>query len=180
MVFDERKLLVQHDSKHRVTCDICNMEMLPSSLRAHLFIHTDIHKCPICDTRHTSKASLEKHVQARHTKQKGFVCHVCGKQNSCQSSMNRHMAYHSDERPYKSVERKITSCVHRKEAYRTTPANKWPSLGRQNYRLFTFRSRNSTHEAKMGRFSLLAALARLRDYRELTATSFKFSDIISD
>ncbi|KAK9721949.1 Zinc-finger associated domain (zf-AD) [Popillia japonica] len=101
MIFDQRALLVEHDYKHQIACDICNMKVLPSSLRAHQLMHTDTYKCSTCNSRHTSKASLEKHIQARHTQQKGFVCHICGKQNSCQSSMNRHMAYHSSERPYK-------------------------------------------------------------------------------
>lgn len=57
-------------------------------------------RCIECDLSHTSKASLEKHIKARHTGQKGLVCHICGKQSSCQSSLNRHLAYHNSKRPY--------------------------------------------------------------------------------
>ncbi|KAF2899101.1 hypothetical protein ILUMI_07072 [Ignelater luminosus] len=100
-MFSSRQSLVEHDARHKIPCKICKLEVLPKSMSAHLLIHTDVYKCSECGMRHTSNASLEKHIKARHIGIKGFVCHVCGKQSSCQSSMNRHMAYHSTERPYK-------------------------------------------------------------------------------
>ncbi|KAJ8965051.1 hypothetical protein NQ314_004452 [Rhamnusium bicolor] len=99
-MFSERKKLVDHDTNHKIICDICKIKVLPKSLAAHLQKHTDKHKCIKCNARHSSKAALEKHVKARHKGEKGFVCYICGKQNSCQTSMKRHIAYHSSERPF--------------------------------------------------------------------------------
>ncbi|KAJ8918912.1 hypothetical protein NQ315_016814 [Exocentrus adspersus] len=100
-VFSERKLLVEHDASHKVSCQVCNKMVLPKSLAAHLKKHTDLYRCLQCSLTHTSKSSLETHVKARHAGEKGPVCHICGKQSSCQSSLNRHLAYHSSARPYR-------------------------------------------------------------------------------
>jgi KRAB domain-containing zinc finger protein len=100
-VFRNRGDLLDHESKHKISCHICSLQVLPKSMSAHLLIHTDIYRCAECGMRHTSSASLEKHTKARHSTIRGFLCHICGKQSSCQSSMNRHMGYHKEERPFK-------------------------------------------------------------------------------
>nr|XP_023025644.1 zinc finger protein 184-like [Leptinotarsa decemlineata] len=99
-VFLNRDELAEHEKTHKVACGECNIKVLPSSLEAHMKKHSDIHKCITCDARHTSKAAMEKHYQARHAGIKGSVCHICGKQNSCQSSMKRHLASHFAHRPF--------------------------------------------------------------------------------
>ncbi|KAK4883134.1 hypothetical protein RN001_006453 [Aquatica leii] len=99
-IFDTRERLVDHDSRHKVSCHLCFIEVLPKSMPAHLLIHTDIFKCTECGVRSNSNASLKKHIKARHIGVKGFVCHICGKQSSCQSSMRRHMGFHSTDRPF--------------------------------------------------------------------------------
>ncbi|CAH1173747.1 unnamed protein product [Phaedon cochleariae] len=98
--FSSRNDLVEHERNHKVSCETCNSQVLTKSLEAHMKKHTDKHKCTECDSRHTSKASMEKHYKARHTDIKGYVCHICGKQNSCQSSMKRHIASHFSDRPH--------------------------------------------------------------------------------
>uniref|UniRef100_A0A6P7FXV1 Telomere zinc finger-associated protein-like isoform X2 n=1 Tax=Diabrotica virgifera virgifera TaxID=50390 RepID=A0A6P7FXV1_DIAVI len=99
-VYANRTDLVEHENNHRVGCPICQKLVLPKSLEAHMKKHSDIFKCNICDSRHSSKAAMEKHMRARHEGLKGYICHVCGKQNSCQTSMNRHLASHLQNKPY--------------------------------------------------------------------------------
>ncbi|XP_057666167.1 zinc finger protein 77-like isoform X3 [Diorhabda carinulata] len=100
-VFSSRSEIVQHENNHKVSCVICRTEVLPKSLDAHMIKHTDIFKCSTCGSRHSSRAALENHFKARHAGLKGYICHMCGKQNSCQASMNRHLATHLQIRPFK-------------------------------------------------------------------------------
>ncbi|XP_056644538.1 zinc finger protein OZF-like isoform X1 [Diorhabda sublineata] len=100
-VFSSRSEIVQHENNHKVSCVICRTEVLPKSLDAHMIKHTDIFKCSSCGSRHSSRAALENHFKARHAGLKGYICYMCGKQNSCQASMNRHLATHLQIRPFK-------------------------------------------------------------------------------
>ncbi|CAG9830342.1 unnamed protein product [Diabrotica balteata] len=99
-VFANRTDLVEHEYNHRIGCPICQKLVLPKSLDAHMKKHSDVFKCNMCDSRHSSKAAMEKHIKARHEGLKGYICHICGKQNSCQTSMTRHLASHLQNKPY--------------------------------------------------------------------------------
>jgi hypothetical protein len=44
VVFRNRGDLLDHESKHKISCHICSLQVLPKSMSAHLLIHTDIYK----------------------------------------------------------------------------------------------------------------------------------------
>ncbi|KAJ8941058.1 hypothetical protein NQ318_006832 [Aromia moschata] len=100
-VFCKRDELAEHNRNHKVHCNLRNVKVLPDSLASHLQKHSDSRGCCDYNNGHTSKAAQEEYFKLRHAGIKAFACDICGKRVNCESSMDRHMAYHHSARPYR-------------------------------------------------------------------------------
>ncbi len=98
------------DLKADFKCDSCDFSCVSEhQLKAHrLRKHTarsDMrHRCSYCDYASVEKASLEKHVRFRHTKERPYMCNVCGFSTHTLSSLSRHRRGHTADKPYECGE----------------------------------------------------------------------------
>ncbi|XP_019872478.2 zinc finger protein 20-like isoform X1 [Aethina tumida] len=99
-VFQTRSELIEHDKSHKITCTICQTTLLKTSMKHHMNKHSDRFKCSKCNTRCISQSDLERHVINKHTKTKGHICDVCGKQFKNVNAVNIHLKTHSNDRLY--------------------------------------------------------------------------------
>ncbi|XP_066956539.1 zinc finger protein 3 homolog [Macrobrachium rosenbergii] len=98
------------------TCKDCNL-----TFNSHLLLieHTESNHvaniCSYCGFTTTFKNKLDRHV-VKHTKEKAFICDMCGKQYSQKQNLRDHISrYHSEE---DSSSRYPYSCEHCKRMYR--------------------------------------------------------------
>ncbi|XP_075149171.1 zinc finger protein weckle [Haematobia irritans] len=71
----------------------------------HIRIHMPVEKrrtikCNECDSRFSSKAQLEAHINFKHKNDKNFVCEECGLCLRTNSNLRQHLLTHTDLKPY--------------------------------------------------------------------------------
>ncbi|XP_068215374.1 zinc finger protein 665-like [Palaemon carinicauda] len=113
--FTEKLEQTMKDEGER-TCKECNL-----TFNSHLLLieHTESNHvaniCSYCGFTTTFKNKLDRHV-VKHTKEKAFVCDMCGKQYSQKQNLRDHISrYHSEE---DSSSRYPYSCEYCKRMYR--------------------------------------------------------------
>ena len=98
------------------TCRDCNL-----TFNSHLLLieHTESNHvaniCSYCGFTTTFKNKLDRHM-VKHTKEKAFICDMCGKQYSQKQNLRDHISrYHNEE---DNSNRYPYSCEHCKRMYR--------------------------------------------------------------
>uniref|UniRef100_A0A1I8NZR3 Protein krueppel n=1 Tax=Stomoxys calcitrans TaxID=35570 RepID=A0A1I8NZR3_STOCA len=71
----------------------------------HMRIHMPVEerktkKCTECESRFTSKAQLEAHVNFKHKNDKNFICEECGLSLRTNSNLRQHLLTHTDLKPF--------------------------------------------------------------------------------
>ena len=92
--------------KMNKACPICPFKCVADYiLKAHMLRkHTSKDqmkfKCSQCDYATVESAALKKHVRFRHSKERPFICSVCGFSLATASAMARHKRSHDQSKPY--------------------------------------------------------------------------------
>ncbi|CAH0404147.1 unnamed protein product [Chilo suppressalis] len=99
-------------------CLICDMEVPPGTLKAHLRVHENALKtpknpskklalvplpCEQCGANFVTRSKLQAHVNRVHLGlkyNKNIVCEVCGKKCTSNASLKYHQRTHTGEKPY--------------------------------------------------------------------------------
>ena len=108
--FNFKSLLANHKrTVHALkgyVCTLCDKAFpIKNDLVRHCYTHSPNKpfKCdkPGCDKSFTCKASLNKHIQLKHTADKVYRCINCSKTFKLESDIQRHMFTHTSVRPFK-------------------------------------------------------------------------------
>uniref|UniRef100_A0A6P7GR31 Zinc finger protein 570-like n=1 Tax=Diabrotica virgifera virgifera TaxID=50390 RepID=A0A6P7GR31_DIAVI len=93
------------DMKTDVSSLLTNDDKSDSNLNQYIVSHTNVNTegqsfiCIICKKPLSSNSSLEQHMRT-HTDEKPFECEICFKQISTKGSLTVHMTVHTDENPF--------------------------------------------------------------------------------
>ncbi|XP_040568391.1 uncharacterized protein [Lepeophtheirus salmonis] len=87
-------------------CKLCSFECVAEHLlkshllRKHTAKEEMKHKCASCTYATVERAALEKHIRYIHTKERPFMCGICGFSTHTLSSMARHKRGHLQTKPH--------------------------------------------------------------------------------
>lgn len=102
----------KHEKDPAFFCDQCGKGFFYKlSFTQHLKIHSGVRdkECEICGFKAFSTTHLQRHIRARHTKEKNHICTFCGRAFSERYNMMSHMKKQHIEK--KSSEKSFFKCM---------------------------------------------------------------------
>ena len=102
-IFKSRGEILRHMKCHqqKVKCVLCQIEVLPKTMRQHMLIHINERKfqCKICQNNFKSIRALNQHIKSHNKK---FGCQKCSKMFPTRGHLNQHIKYtHENPRSFK-------------------------------------------------------------------------------
>ena len=100
-IYLKQHMLLHKDDSEKYKCSQCDyMSISKNRVEIHFKKHLSIYEfcCKQCDFKSKHSSSLRKHIIAKHTNDKPYICEVCNAQFSFFTNLKRHLQTHEEKK----------------------------------------------------------------------------------